>query len=1103
MSVAATIDELHHAVRTAWTRRESRLTWLRLLTALSIAIGAFLVLTTVESVTYLPPVAKVIGWVLIIATGVASGWELRRRLPSTPFDRAYPQIAEAIEKPAIRYALDLHLNRGEHSPKLQDASIAQLMQELPDAASAELKEYDKKHPYRTGMILAGFTVVNLAVLIALFGVYDGGALQRITSPLERFAPPNPFEFAVEPGDATLEQGLPLPVVVRFEGDAPKSVVLALKSPEETGYRRFPMREEDGAFRYDTDPLFTDHRYVIEMDGHASPEYTATVSLLPRFTSLVVTVVPPAHTGLRADSIPYPIPSLQVQRGSELRFKAVPNVPLRRVEMVTQSGTRLDLLQSTRFRVMADDSLWFELTDEAGLANRNPFSIPVTVIEDVAPTVNWIDPAVDVALAEARPVELIWDMRDDFGISSVVLNTSLKREFAQGVVERAIPIRGPHPAAGIGTYRLDLASFEMRPMDELTVHLDVTDNDAVSGRKTTRSEPRIIRIASMAELLAAEDEMENEAGNALAEIERQAEENRKQLEELRQDLIDNPRNRAEQMRNADQMQQQREALEEQVRELQKELEEMKAAGEESRSLSEETRELYEQLEKLAEELNDPDLARAMEELQKALEEMDPNQVRQAVENLEFNEQRFKERIERTMELFKQLKTRAELDRMAAQLEQLEQLQEQLKESGMSPEETEQRQQDAAQQLEQMQERIEQLDDNAPRRMKEKMEQLSEELQQDADQAEKTLDEQLEELEKEAPSRPTLQQQQEQLQQQFNRMKSKVQEAGASMKQEQVQLNTQALLGIMQQLLLISDAQEGLLQTTSNLTQGSAGFVDAARQQLTVNRIFSQVADSLFELSKQVPEFSNEINDKKRMVQRNAQSALRELSERDRARALAEERFMLAGMNEIGSMLADLLEQLQDPNRGGGEGGGGSGQGMGEGMEPLGKGQQQLNQQLQDLLNDMAGNRLMQDGTQRLDQMARQQNELRKQLEELRRNGGLEPGDPLLKELEQLNQDMEDAVNDLRGGAVDRVMVQRQQNILSRMLEVEKAFQERDEDDQRKGEEADPIRGIPPAELTPQQMRDRIRDILNDPNFTRYTEEYQRLIQRYFELIEKEP
>ena len=1068
------------------------------------AIGAFLVLATVESVVTLPPVAKSIGWVLVVAAGVASGWELRRRLPSTPFEKGYPQIADAIEKPAIRYALDLHLNRGEHSPKLQDASIAQLMEELgPDAASAELKEYDKKHPYRTGMILAAFTAVNLAVLIALFGVYDAGALQRITSPLERFAPPNPFEFTVEPGDTTLEQGLPLPVVVRFEGSEPKSVVLALKSPEETSYRRFPMREDDGAYRYETDPLFTDHQIVIEMDGHVSPTYTVQVSLLPRFSSLVVTVVPPAHTGLRADSIPYPIPSLQVHRGSELRFDARPNVPLRRVEMLTESGTRLDLLKNTRFRVMADDSLWFELIDEAGLANRNPFSIPVTVIDDAAPAVNWLDPAVDLALAEARPVELIWDMRDDFGISAVVLNTSLKREFAQSAVERAFPIRGPHPAAGIGTYTLDLASFGLRPMDELTLTLDVTDNDAVSGRKTTRSDVRLIRIASMAELLAAEDEMENEAGNALAEIERQAEENRQQLEELREDLINNPRNRAEQMRNADQMQQQRQALEEQVRELQQELEEMKAAGEESRALSEETRELYEQLEKLAQELNDPDLARAMEELQKALQEMDPNQVRQAIENMEFNEQRFKERIERTMELFKQLKTRAELDRMATQLEELEKLQEQLSETPTSDQETEQRQKDAAQQLEQMQERMEQLDENAPRRMKEKMEQLSEELQQDADQAEETLEEQLEELEKEAPSRPTLQQQQQELKQQFNRMKSKVRQASAGMQQEQAQLNTQALLSIMQQLLLISDAQEALLRTTSNLTQGSAGFVDAARQQLTVNRIFNQVADSLFALSKDVPEFSNEINDKKLMVQRNARSALAELSERDRARALAEERFMLAGMNEIGSMLADLLEQLQDPNGVGGGGGGGSGKGMGEGMDQLGKGQQQLNQQLQDVLNDMAGNRLMQDGMERLNQMARQQNELRKQLEELRRNGGLEPGDPLLQELEQLNQDMEDAVNDLRGGAVDRVMVQRQQNILSKMLQVEKAFQERDEDDERKGKEADPIRGIPPAELTPQQMRDRIRELLNDPNFTRYTEEYQRLIQRYFELIEKEP
>ncbi len=1101
MSDFISIEGLQQTVRRAWTRRESRLSALRNFSAVSAAIAVLLILFIVESVAYLPPAAKIAGWILVIAAGIAAWLELRRRLPNSTFETGYAQIAQVLEQPAIRYALDLHLKRDETSPKLQDASIAQLMSELEaGSAGAELQEYNKKHPYRSGMIISGFTAVNLLVLVFLFNAYDSGSVGRIFSPLERFTSPNPFTFTLLPGNDILEQGLPMDVVVDFEGSMPETVVLALKSPEEAGFRRYPMSGEGTQRRFQTDPLFTDHEYFVEMDGFVSETYRVNVSLLPRFSELIVSVKPPSYSGLAATSIPYPITALDVLRGSEISFTHTSNVPLKSLILRSEAGLEVNLMQTSGFRITQNDSIWFEMTDESGLTNRNPFSFPIRLIEDLPPSVAWLDPGADLALAEPRVVELIWDMRDDYGISQVRISTQLKREFTPATAPVVTTLRGPHPSSGIGTFELNLSAMGLRAMDEVAVVVEVTDNDAVSGRKTTRSEVRILRIASISELLAAEEERESSASVLLNDIEKQAEENRRQLEELRKDLIDNPRNRAEQMRNADQMQQQREALQEQMKQLQEELQQMRESGQESKALSEETQELYKQLEQLANELNDPELARAMEELQKALQEMDPNRVRQAMENLEFNEQRFKERIERTMELFKQLKTRAELDRMAAQLEQLEKIQQDLQQSG-DAETTEQRQQEAKDQLERLQERIDQLGENAPRRMKSKMEQLEQELKKDADQAKETLDKQLEELGKESPRQPTLKQQQEQLQQQFNKMKSKVKEAGASMSQEQVKLNTQALLGIMQQLLLISESQEQLLRTTSNLTQGSVGFVDAARRQLTINRIFNQVADSLFELSKQIPQFSNGINDKKLMVQRNAQSALRELSERDRARALAEERFMLAGMNEIGSMLADLLEQVQDPGSGDGDGSGG--QGMGEGLEQMGKNQQQLNQQLQDLLNDMAGDRLMQDGMERLNQMARQQNEIRKQLEELRRNGGLEPGDPLMQELEQLNQQMEDAINDLRGGAVDRVMVQRQQNILSRMLQVEKAFQEREEDDERKGKAADPIRGIPPAELTPQQRRDRIRDILNDPNFTRYTEEYQRLIQRYFELIEKEP
>lgn len=1083
----------------AWRQREARRRWIRWCSAAALTIALFLVALTLEAVLYLPPAAKIVLWVAMIALFAGSSWFLHVRLPSVPFERGYAEIAEALDKADIRYALDLHLKRDAFSPKLQDASIRQLMDSMGDEVfTHHIPTYRKKHPFRGGMMLAGLTSINLLILVGVFAVYDGGSLNRMMRPLDAFSPPNPFTFTILPADTTVEQGLPLPIQVVFDGDRPRNVTLAIKSPEEAGFRRYAMNADADTFRYDTDPLFTDQDYRIEMDGFLSEAHHISVALLPRFSELMVRVRAPAYTRLEAADIPYPISSISVYPGSELEFIGTPNVPLTTLQLHSIHAEPRNLLDDARFRVMRADSLWFTMTDTSGLENRNRFSLPVRLNEDLAPVVNWIQPAEDLALAEPGVVDLIWDMRDDFGITTVAVAYDIRREFGGNAGTKNISIPGPHSKTAIGTYELDLIELGLRPMDEIRVRIVVTDNDAVGGRHTTVSAERVIRIASLTELLLAEEQRETEAGDALTDINEAAEETRRMLDELKQDMIDNPRERVEQIRDLEQMKQQREELGEKMNELREQMAEMREESETSPALSDETRELYEQLEQMAAELEDPELEEAIEELMKAMEQFDPNQMRQAMENLEFNEQKFRERIERTMELFKQLRTRAELDRMAAQLESLEKAQEQLQKEDASAEEIRERQQDAQEQLDSLKERMESLEENAPKRMQPSMQELSDELKEDAEEADKLLDEQVKESQESTPDSQQMKQQQKELQQRFNQMKSKVQQAGAQMSQEQVQLNTLALLGIMQQLLWISDAQESLMRTTTNLTPGSTGFVDAARQQNTINRIFSQVADSLFELSKQVPRFSNSINDKKLLVQRNAASALRVLSERDRARALAEERFMLAGMNEIGSMLADLLEQLQDPS-GGGEGGGGGG--MGQTMEQMGKNQQQLNQQMQDMLNDMAGQRLMQDGNERLDQMARQQNAIRRQLEELQRSGGLEPGDPLLEELERLNEEMEDAINDLRGGAVDRVMVQRQQNILSRMLQVEKAFQEREEDDERKGREADPIRGVPPGELTPQQLRDRIRDILNDPNFTRYTDEYQRLILRYFELMEQ--
>ena len=99
-------------------------------------------------------------------------------------------------------------------------------------------------------------------------------------------------------------------------------------------------------------------------------------------------------------------------------------------------------------------------------------------------------------------------------------------------------------------------------------------------------------------------------------------------------------------------------------------------------------------------------------------------------------------------------------------------------------------------------------------------------------------------------------------------------------------------------------------------------------------------------------------------------------------------------------------------------------------------------------------------------------------------------------------MEDTINDLRGGVVDPILIKRQQNILSRMLQAEDALQERDEEEQREGTAAEDLLNRPNPPMSLEELEQRIRQRLNDPNFTPFTPDYQRLIQKYFELLRQQ-
>lgn len=1078
----------------------------------------------------------------LVLAGVL-GWILSHRFIGPSYQQILSDFTLKFDLEPLRNLLDLSHTQDDQKTSMHQAAIEQNLGQLhEDEIYEKAAKYTKSHPLNDLFQIASIVLVSGIVIFGIMAIFQPNAVQRTLAFNTTFEPDNPFLYTITPGNLVIEQGSGTTIKITFEDESPESSILEIRTDSEDNFRQIRMNSDNlGVFTAQIPSLFDDHHYQIRMDSYRSPRFKIDVQLLPRFFSLKIRASFPSHTNLDDVIYEYPFTRIEAYPGSVLYLGGQSNQSLQSLVLhERQDSVRNDLNlneENNRFEyeypVTENDSLWFTMTDVNGLQNRNTFNFNIVTLEDEFPLVRLIDPETDLAILEPNKLGIIYQLNDDFGFNSVKLMYEIERSYGTNRSQTG-SVKLPTPAERTSTkdFDWDLAEYGLFPMDKIRFWVEAADNDAPGGFKTSRSATITVEISSMTDHLLAQEEKEEDLLEQMQEFTETYEQNQRDLENLRQQIMQDASNNIEQAQETEAIKEQREKLSEQIQKIQEQFEELTEEVKTGSQMSDETKKMYEDLQQLMKEIDDPEILKALEELQKGLENLDQNQVRDALQNMEFNEERFKERLNRTMELFKSLQMNAELDRMSSILEDLAKREDALIGEEL-PDINEQsdRQSQIQQDLNSLNERLDRLAEKSPTKAQNQIESLKNDTQRDIQDVDEKLSQDIQAMSedsaeddsesKEADQQSGEQQsgeqqsggvgaseesspqqrRREEIRDQLQEMQKRMQETKAVMSQKQIQVNMQALLGIMQYLLLLSDAQEDIVQEVSEVVQGSSGFIEIARNQRNITSSFSQITDSLYRVSTEIPSFPNRVNTRKAEVLKNLENSITLMAERDRNRSISESRIAMGGINEIASLLADLLEQL-DNSQGDGSGSGGmSAEQMMEQLQKMSGDQQQLNQQMQDMINDLQGERLMQGQMDRLDQMARQQNAIRRQLQELQQRGGLESGDQLLSELQRLGEQMEEAINDLRGGSVDRTLINRQQNILSRMLQAERAFNEREQDEERRGLEPDDIDRVSPSELTLESLREQIRRGLQDSNETRYSEEYQQLIQKYFELLEE--
>lgn len=994
---------------------------------------------------------------------------------------------------------------------------------LINAAFLEL--YSKVKPLNFEKIIslerskkfARISIIFIAIFVTLLSLSSEAksAFSRLINYSQEFVPPQKFHFNVIPGDAKVTKGNDVLIKINVEGDMPSKIQFHFKDETETSFNKETLYADSlGGWTYNIRTVRTNMFYFVSAEGIESKKYKIEVIDRPIIQGLSLKIITPAYsglpvveqsdngniTGLTGSSVNISVLSSKLLSSAKIIFGDSTSIPL----------TFSDKNGSGRFTLRKDNSYWLSLLDEDKNENLSPITYSIKVLSDLPPSIDLISPNRNVNLTDDQRLPISVKIADDYGFSKLVINYRLSASRYELPQENFTSVEIPftqNQKEQLVNYIWNLSKFNLATEDVISYYLEVFDNDTFSGYKSAKTGLFTVRIPSIDEIFANADNTQDKMEKELIETLKEADELKKELDKISKDLKQDKKDLTwQEKEKIEKTMESFEKLQEKVDEISQKLEETKNELQQNNLLSEKTLEKYMELQKLMNEMTSEEMKKAMEKLQQALQNMDRKQTQEALQNMKFDEEQFEKSIERTLNLLKRIQIEQKMDEVVRRTDDLQKKQENLEEQTQNANmENQQQRDELTKKQDEISKDLKKLEDEM-NELKEKMDDFSDMPNSEMEKLSEEMDQQKnEELSQEASEQLKNQQKQnaQKSQKQLSKNMQKMKQSLMQMQQQMAQQNQMQtlvdLMKVLNNLISLSKQQEEL-KTRSQTGDQSSMNPENAKQQSNLKANLEKLMNQLSELSQRTfavtPEMGKSLGDARREMDK----AIDAMQNRNSNMTANNQGESMKSLNEAAAMMKSSMDNMMQP--------GGQGGGMMSLMQQLGKmGQQQmqLNNKTQ-MLQQMMSGQMSPEQQGQLQRLAQQQELIQKSLEQLNkeaRESGKSKSLPA--NLQEILNQMREVVTDMKTDNLDDNIVQKQERILSKLLDAQRSINERDFEKERESNTGDNLTRQSPSELNLNKRRnkDNLKDELNKAIQEGYSKDYEDLIKKYYEMLQKLP
>ena len=856
---------------------------------------------------------------------------------------------------------------------------------------------------------------------------------------QKFERPAPFTFILQNTDLEVVMGKSLDLKLQCKGKKIPEIVYV-----NIGGNNFLMNKEGETFKYTIENInssfpvyFTDKKYV-------SDEYKITVLNKPFISEFTVDIQPPFYTGMTNQTLQN-IGDLKIASGSNIvwKFKTVDTDSL---EIILSDSSKITGIKNgNTFEVkktFSGNAEYRIAIKNSRLKDENSLVYKVQVLPDLFPEIKVVQVRDSL---DFKSFHFKGNIIDDYGFHQLAFNLSVDGK--DSLI--SIPVT-PYLLNQDFYYSFDFESVKSMGKS-FKYYFSVSDNDLLNHFKKTISETFTFTFPDYQKIVSQENSDMSSMDQLLKKSSKLTEDIKEAFENFKTKQITSNMSDWEKFQTVKDIVNKKNELENVLGQI---AQQNKDANNFLNSFSEDKQKILKkqlQIDELLKEVFTDELKKLFDQFNELAKQFDSKKFDQLSKDMNTGLNDLSKQLDKNMQLLKKMKVEQKVERVLDELKKLaaseKGLQEAIKDKDNINEAGNSEKNNSTHFDELQKDYKDAIEFNGTLEKSMNLFNLDDEFKNIKDKYQNVL------KDVEKKNRRKVSDGMGENAKNMDEMAFSMDQMLKSNKKKENQVNIEDIKQILKNLILVSFKQEDQLNTLGKIDYNNPLVNELKIKQKNMQRQVEFVKDSLYALSKRTPEISSIINKELLALESNVNLTLENMELGNIGGARMYQQYVITAANNLALFLSEALDnikkQQQNAQSGDGECDKPGGKGSKPSMGMLKESQKSMKEQLQQMIDQMkSGN--MGKLSKSIGQTIANQEIMQKLIRDMLQGSSV--GKEAQGKLKAIDQLLEQSRKDLINKNITNELINRQNLILSKLLDAEKSEIERDFEEKRESKTA---------------------------------------------------